>query len=199
MKPANVCDMAPKTVPVATGLLEGATDLSAIQGQRVLILLDEQNLSIGARQIGCRLNYRLLAERLRSVAAIADLHLFTDIKNKEHWSVRRFKRQGYRVHLKATRYIRLADGGWQRDPNIDNLFAFWTGFFAKSAYEVIVLGSGDFGLAGELAKAISGVAVVKRPIVMTLSLPGSTARALDARKNGHIKANMKIGLDMLKS
>jgi len=54
-------------------------------------------------------------------------------------------------------------------------------------------------LAGELAKAISGVAVVKRPIVMTLSLPGSTARALDARKNGHIKANMKIGLDMLKS
>jgi len=199
MKTENGCDTALKPAPAVAGLLEGATDLSAIRNCRVLVLLDEQNLTISARRLGYRLNYRLLAGRLRSMAATADIHLFTDIMNKANWYVRRFKRQGYKVHLKAARYIFLADGCLQRDTNVDNLFAFWTGFFAKSPYDVIVLGSGDFGLAGELAKAISGVAVVKRPIVMTLSLPGSTARALDARKNGHIKANMKIGLDMLKS
>lgn len=199
MKTANGSDTALKPAPAATGLLEGTTDLSAIQGNRALVLLDEQNLTIGARRLDRKLNYRLLAERLRLTAKVVDLHLFTDIMNKENWYVQRFKRQGYKVHLKAVRYILLADGSLQRDTNVDNLFAFWTGFFVKSPYDVIVLGSGDFGLAGELAKAISGVAAVKRPTVMTLSLPGSTARALDVRRNGHIKANMKIGLDMLKS
>lgn len=199
MKSANICNTAAVRAPDLAGLLEEATDLSAIEDRRVLALLDEQNLSISARQLGHRLNYRLLAERLRSVAAAADLHLFTDLRENGRWFVQRLKRQGYTVHLKTIRHIRLADGGWRRDSNIDNLFAFWTGLFAaKAAYDVIVLGSGDYGLAGELAKAIGGVAAVKRPTVMTLSLPGSTAQALDARKNGHIKANLAIGLDVLK-
>lgn len=183
----------------AETFLEELTDLSALQNRRALVLLDQQNLSIGAQQLGYGLDYRLLGKRLRSNAAAVDLHLFIAVERRSRWVVRRYQRQGYVVHTKTARHVPLPNGRWRHDCNIDNLFAFWAGLFVVPvAREVVVLGSGDYGLAGEIAQAIANVTAGGRPEVMTLSLPGSTARDLKAGRNPHIAANLEIGRDVLR-
>jgi hypothetical protein len=180
-------------------LLERNTDLSAIRGKRALVLLDEQNLTISAQDLGYRLDYGRLANEIRSVARAADLHLFTAVKQDDDPEVLDFERLGYSVHAKTIRRIPLPGGRYRSDANIDNLFAFWTGLFAvkTGCCQVLVLGSGDYGLAGELAQAVKGQSRRRLPHVMTLSLPGSTSQDLDARTNPHIKANLEIGLDLM--
>jgi len=181
------------------GLLEHTTDLSAIAGKRTLVLLDEQNLSISARQLGYRLDYGRLARGIRSAAQAADLHLFMAVDQDAGREMLELKGQGYTVHAKTIRRIPLPGGRYRADTNVDNLFAFWTGLFAVKAgfCEVLMFGSGDYGLAGELAQAIKAGSRRRLPHVMTLSLPGSTSQDLDAHKNPHIKANLEIGLDLM--
>jgi len=185
--------------PVRCGRLERGTDLTAISGRRLLVLLDEQNLSITAKKQGFRLQYDLLAKRFRTVAETAELHIFTAV---EPWydaaTRKRFEEFGYTVHLKRIRSRQLANGRRQYDSNIDNLFAFWAGISALRAEpEILVLGSGDYGLSGELAKEICEQRRNKAMSVMTLSLPGSTSQDLDAEINPNITANLEIGLDLL--
>jgi len=182
----------------AAALLERTTDLMPIQGRKVLVLLDEQNLSIGARQLGYRLRYGLLAKRIRSAAGSAEMHLFTASGHSNRRSAQHFFALGYIVHTKTVRRIRLPDGSCGWDSNIDNLCAFWAGIHAvKAVCDVIVLASGDYGLAGELAQAIRAYRGRQSVQIMTLSLPGSTAQDLDAHSNPHIAANLEIGLDVL--
>ena len=176
--------------------LEDATDLSALKDRRVLVLLDEQNLSIGAERFGYDLRYDLLAERIQSVAHTSELHLFTAAKQTRVQLARQFQRLGYLVHVKDIRHIRLPNGRLRTDSNVDNLFSFWAGLLAPEAADTILLGSGDYGLAGELAAAIRQRR--ESLTVMTLSLPGSTAQDLDARLNPSIAANLEIGLDLLR-
>ena len=180
-------------------LLERNTDLSAITGKRTLVLLDEQNLWISAQDLGYRLDYGRLASGICSAARAADLHIFTAVEEDNGTDVLQFEPLGYSVHAKTIRRIPLPGGRYRSDANIDNLFAFWTGLFAVKAgcCQVLILGSGDYGLAGELAQAVKGGSRRRLPHVMTLSLPGSTAQDLDARTNPHIKANLEIGLDLM--
>jgi len=180
--------------------LENITDLSAIRARRVLVLLDEQNLSISARNLGWELDYRLLAELIRSTARGAELHLFTAADAHDHHTARRFQQLGYVAHVKTIRHVYLPGGRHRSDSNVDNLFSFRAGLLtARTTCETVVLGSGDYGLAGELAGAITDRDTDRTLAITTLSLPGSTARDLDARKNPFITANLEIGLDVLKS
>ncbi len=133
---------------------------------------------------------------IRSQARLADLHIFVASEDprlkSRHW----LTRFGHAVHVKTIRTLRRC-GQLRRDCNIDNLFAFWVGRCVTARlHEVIVLGSGDYGLSGELAAEITARGARTR--VMTLSLPGSTARDLDARRNPNIAANLVIGMDVLK-
>jgi len=109
-----------------------------------------------------------------------------------------FSNLGYQVHCKTIRYIPIKGGRNRRDGNIDNLLSFWVGIHvANFRWQVIVFGSGDFGLGGELSKAINNRG--KRSIqLMTLSLPGSTAHDLNAHLNGDVSTNLEIGLDLLR-
>lgn len=181
------------------GMLENKTDLAAIKCGRVFVLLDEQNLSITARSFGYALQYDLLAKRIHVVAQSAELHIFTAAEPHDRRVKRRFENLGYIVHLKTIRRTRLPDGRQRIDCNVDNLFAFWAGLLvAKNTYDVIVLASGDYGLAGELSEAIYEKRRDDRIKIMTLSLPGSTAQDLDADKNQNIAVNLEVGLDLLK-
>ena len=180
-------------------ILESTTDLAAIKGRRVLVLLDEQNLTITAQNLGYVLQYNLLAERIHAAADSAELHIFVAANPDDHDTKQRFENLGYMVHTKTIRRWHLPDGGQRCNCNVDNLFAFWAGLLAvKNSHDVIVLASGDYGLAGELAEVICEQHGNEPMQIMTLSLPGSTAHALDAHKNQNITANLEIGLDLLK-
>lgn len=199
MRPYDARIQASHARPAVYGTLERETDLSAIRARRALVLLDEQNLSIGARNLGYELQYDMLADQIRSTAKTVDLHVFTAVEPHDGKGARRFEHLGYAVHAKTMRHVRLPDGRVRHDTNVDNLFAFWAGLFAaKTRYGVIVLGSGDYGLSGELSQAIKDRLADRRVDVMTLTLPGSTAQDLDARRNPNITANLEIGLDVLK-
>lgn len=179
-------------------LLERTTDLSVLNGRRALVLLDEQNLSIGAGNHGFRLDYHLLAMHIRRATSRAGLHIFIASNPCDNFSEKRFEKFGYRVHVKAIRYLSQRDHQRRCDSNIDNLFAFWAGFYsAKTNWDVIISGSGDYGLSGELSIAISGQRRRCRIEIMTLSLPGSTSQELNAANNPAISANLEIGLDVL--
>ncbi len=178
-------------------VMETKTYLSPIRGRQVLVLFDEQNLSIGAKELGFRLQYDLLARQLQAIAENASLHIFAAADSYDRGIRKRFEKLGYTPHIKTIRRKHQYDGRKRLDSNIDNLFAFWAGLLGpKTTCEVIVLASGDYGLSGELAKAVR-TQHDKAISVMTLSLPGSTAFDLDARKNPHITANLEIGLDVL--
>lgn len=175
--------------------LENHTDLTPLKGREALVLVDEQNLSISARQLGYLLQYHLLARRIRNTARKPQLHVFIASQARDQKAERSFRRSGYVVHTKVIRHGSFG----RRDSNIDNLFSYWTGIWTtRGGCEVMVLASGDYGLAGELAEAVRKQPDGGSREIMTLSLPGSTAQDLDARVNGNIAANMEIGLDLLR-
>ena len=179
-------------------ILEESTKLSDIQNKRVLVLLDEQNLSIAAKKLGFRLRYDLLSEKLKKTAKRVKLHIFIASESLDAKYKKRFKTIGYKTHVKIIRVLPIAGGRFRSDSNIDNLFAFWAGIFCKrNSYDVLIMASGDFGLSGELSRAFRQQKTGKPVQIMTLSLPGSTAQDLDARINPDITANLEIGLDVL--
>jgi hypothetical protein len=178
--------------------LERTTDLAAIKGRKTLVLLDEQNLSITARNLGYKLQYEQLAERIRETVESAELHIFVAADPADVRTAKEFAELGYVTHVKAIRH-KFFPGRRQCDCNVDNLFAFWTGqLTVGNKWDVIVLASGDYGLSGELSEAICRQHVNRPLQLTTLSLPGSTSQDLDARINPNITANLEIGLDLLK-
>lgn len=178
--------------------LEKKTILTAIKGRKVLVLLDEQNLTITARKHGFVLQYNLLAKHIRKAAKAAELHIFIATDRDDENNRQEFENSGYSVQVKTIRHKRLPNGGRCSDSNIDNLFSYCAGsYVSKIKWEVIVLGSGDYGLSGEIAQLIRGQHRRSSVQIMTLSLPGSTAQDLDAHKNPNITANLEIGLDIL--
>jgi hypothetical protein len=187
-----------RTFPNSRVILEKSTKLNHIRNKRVLVLVDQQNLSISAKKLGFRLQYDLLSEKLRKTAKRASLHIFIASESSYAKNNNKFETIGYTTHVKLIRDLPPAGGRFRSDSNIDNLFAFWAGIFCKrNSYDVLIMASGDFGLSGELARAIRLQKEGKQIQIMTLSLPGSTAQALDARTNKDITANLEIGLDLL--
>ncbi len=179
--------------------LEKETTLSAIKDHKVLALLDEQNLTITARNLGFVLQYDLLAKQIRRAAKAVELHIFIAADHNDEKVRQEFENSGYSVHVKTIRRKRLPNGGRCSDSNIDNLFSFCAGsYVSEIKWEVIVLGSGDYGLSGEIAQAIRDQHRKSPVQIMTLSLPSSTAQDLDAYKNPNVTANLEIGLDLLK-
>lgn len=179
--------------------LEAATNLHTLNDQSVIACVDEQNLTVGARHLGFRLDYRRLAEQMETAARSVHLHICIAAEPNDQSRQRYFEQFGYITHVKTRRHIRRRWGEVITDCNIDNVLAFWTGFAAATVEQeaVIVIASGDYGLAGELAEAIGKLPRRKSLPVMSLSLPGSTAQDLDATRNPNIAANLEIGRDLL--
>ncbi len=174
-----------------------ATRFNAIQNRKVLVLIDEQNLSIPTEQHNLVLQYDLLAKRIRSAASSAILHIFIAARSNDDERRKQLTRMGYVVHVKTIRK-KYSNGRPILDHNVDNLFAFWAGLYVrKIQHDVMILASGDYGLTGEISKAICTIRQDNSPLIMSLSLPGSTSQGLNAQWNRYIKANIHIGLDLL--
>jgi hypothetical protein len=180
-------------------MLEKTTDLVRIRARKVVFLLDEQNLSITAENLGYTVQYDQLARHIRANAREAELRIFIASDRRNQADALRLKKLGYKVHVKTIRDKLLPNGEQRRDCNIDNIFAFWAGYCTlRNGHDVIVLGSGDYGLSGEISQVMCSLLGKRATKIMTLSLPGSTAQDLDASRNKSISANLEIGLDLLR-
>lgn len=179
--------------------LEKTTQLSAISKRKVLVLIDEQNLTRGVLDHNFMLQYDLLAEQIRSIASSAKLHIFIAAKANDGKRRKHFARTGYIVHIKTIRR-KCSDNQLQWDHNVDNLFAFWAGLIARrNRYDTLILASGDYGLSGEISEAICQLRGPGNKLqIMSLSVTGSTSSGLETRWNPYIANNLKIGLDLLR-
>ena len=179
--------------------MEKMTQLSAIADRKVLVLIDEQNLTRGVMDHHLMLQYDLLAKLIRSTASSAKLHIFIAAKPNDGKRRKHFARIGYTVHVKTIRRKYSDDDQHLMDRNVDNLFAFWAGLFARrNRFDVLILASGDYGLSGELSEAIQSMRPDGTLAIMSLSVPGSTSQGLNAKRNPNIAANLEIGLDLLR-
>lgn len=192
VRPPNRIIPAPQTGP-----------LNAIQGKRVLVVCDEQNLQLGCRDIGRKLSWRRLGELLRAVAGHAYLHTCfsrSDPNDLTRWDY--FMQRRWRPHVKNVRLVNRPGGRVERDCNVDNLVSFVCGRLAsRLSVDVVLVGTGDGQLALDVSEAITSSLPSGRTVaVASLSVAGSTARRLDARIPGSLlAANVEIGLDAMRS
>jgi hypothetical protein len=169
--------------------------LAALAGRKVLVLADVENLSYGARDLGYKISYRTLADRLRAASRACALHAFFSREAGDEARAHYFEARGWVAHQRDIQVVRTCRGA-ERLSNSDNLILFTAGVLvSRSDAEAVVVASGDGTLVCELAAAIR--ALPRRRQVITLSLAGSTSWRLDAAKNPDIAANIEIGRDCL--
>lgn len=173
------------------------TPPATLRGRSTLVVVDDENLRISARDLGFVVSY----ERLRSVLAaatgrIAPHSFFTrgdgDVRRERYFADR-----GWVAHprdaLHHIRQNRVTVAG-----NSDHVLSYHLGVLATALQPaVVIIATGDGALANDLA---AGLSELPKPPCMTgtLSLPGSTSRLLDARTNRWIAFNIEIGLDCLR-
>ncbi len=172
--------------------------LDPIRGTRILVLADAQNLGLSCRDLGYRLSWARLGERLREVATRASLHAVFSRSapdEKQRWNY--FTERGWTPHAKNTRMVNRPGGRVERDSNADHHFAFFTAYLAgRLSVQWVILATGDGTLAMDCAEALG--TLPSGPAVATLSVAGSTARRLDARICDLIRLNMEVGQDVLR-
>jgi len=169
--------------------------LTAIEGRRVLLLADVENLSCSARDLGFRLSYGTLGQTLRRASESCHLHAFFSRRPGDDRRVRYFASRGWVPHPWDIQTVRV-QGEIKAMANSDNQMLFFGGvLFNGSDANVIVVASGDGSLACDLARAVAIIDPGRT--VVTMSLAGSTSRRLDAQANPDIAANIEIGRDCL--
>lgn len=166
--------------------------LTGLIGRNALALLDIENLTIAAREIGYELNYAELGRQLSTNVRTIQLHAALSVDEGDSVDSAHMNEAGFNVH---TRVIgRLSDGS--KSANADNVFAFQAGLLvSRTRADVVILGSGDGQLVCDVASAIRDLPT--RRLVYTLSIPGATSGRLDSRRNSSIDTNLEVGLDVL--
>lgn len=179
----------PRFVARRTGPLE------VLAGQRVLIVVDYQNLYFGALDLGCALQWDALARLLRTASPEARLHAVFARHEGVPIQCDSLAQQDWIQHAKIKRFVRRG-GLVTIEANVDHYLASLVGsLVAASPPDVLVIGTGDGSLAEDVAQAVSELHAP--PQVTTLSLAGSTATRLDARVSPLFVANIEIGRDAL--
>jgi hypothetical protein len=169
--------------------------LDGLAGRRVLVLVDDENLRISARELGYRLSLRRLGERLRQGSACCSLHGFFSRDPGDERRCAYYRERGWVPHPRDVQVF-AAPGGQRRHANSDVHLAFGAGvLISRSAADAVVLASGDGDLVCDLTRDLHEL---PRPrAVYTLSLAGSTSHRLDARSNPDLDGNIEVGLDCL--
>jgi hypothetical protein len=170
--------------------------LQILAGKRLLVLVDCQNLDLGARDLGYKVSYRALGEKITAVAASASLHA---VFSRRHGDERRWRylaARGWTPHAKTTRLMGKGAGA-RPDANADHVVAFVAGALAGFVNaDLTLLCSGDGQLVLDIAEAL-GQLPNPKPVV-TLSLAGSTSSRIDARRCPLVKWNLELGKDCLR-
>lgn len=178
------------------GIPERTGPLQVLNGRNVLVLADDENLRYSARDVGLKVSYQTLAERLQRSAKSCALHAFFshepgDYRRIDYLASRGWKPHGYLISTVKTHR------GTETFANADNLILFVAGQLVdRFKPDVVVIASGDGTLVCDIASFLNACSY--RPKVATLSLPNSTSRRLSAAQNEHIKANIEVGHDCLK-
>jgi hypothetical protein len=163
-----------------------------MRDERVLVILDVENLTISTRQTGYELIYPKLAQRLVSASRSACLHAVLSVDPSDARDREFMEQSGITIH---TRNIQYLPSG-RKAANADNLLAFKAGaLVTRSTASLVILGSGDGQLSDDLAQFIKTLPGKRE--VMTLSVAGSTSSLLNARINPAITENIEIGQDVL--
>jgi len=172
------------------------TDLSRLVGRSVLVLADEANLRRSARDLGYKVSFRHVKERIRGAARCASLHAVVSHPPGDRRRIGYLERRGWTVYTKPIEIVQTVNGR-KREGNADFRLAFLAGvLISRSRCEAIVLASGDGALVNDVAACIQRLK--KHREVWTLSLAGSTSWRLDAGKNPFVAGNLEIGQDMLR-
>jgi hypothetical protein len=182
---------SPRTIQVAdiTG------PLGMLAGCKVLVLLDEENLSISSERLGAAVSYRRLANVLKGASRECRLHAFFSREPSDENKVKQLSDDGWIAHSRDIETVRTHRGLMRRS-NSDNLIIFNAGLLvSRSDADVVILASGDGDLVSDLSSCLRSLP--KRRRLVTLSVAGSTSWRLDATKNTDIDTNIELGQDCL--
>lgn len=184
----------PITIPV--GKVHDFTGpLSLLQGRKVLAILDLENLSISAKKLGYRLNFRRLHDALFYHAMDLDAHAIFSRESGDERLVYALSRCGYEPHPRDI--VHFPGGNRPCLANSDSRMLFETGrLTANHVADTLLLGTGDGELGDEIAQGVRSNFGLRWSVV-TLSLAGSTSRRLSAVSNSAIHSNLAIGRDVL--
>lgn len=180
---------SPRAPVVATPF----SDLTAIRGKSVLLLLDAENLVISCRNnLGRELDVPKLGMNVMKTARRASMHaFFTEDASTNQMSIV-LNKAGWTIHERQSFTLQ-----GRQHRNSDGRLLIQAGvLISRSNADLIILGSGDGELGLELLNFINSLRRPIRPKFMTLSVAGATNRALDARHNHQIAANLEVGLDL---
>lgn len=183
---------------LSVDIAEQTGPLDAIRGSRVLVLADAQNLDLSCRDLGYRLSWARLGQRLREVVGRVSLHaVFSRCgpDDSRRWDY--FLERSWQPHAKIARAVNRPGGRVERDSNADFHLAFLAGYLAgRLSVSWVVLATGDGTLALDVSACLSKLPSM--PAVATLSVAGATAQRLDARVCDFIRLNIEVGRDVLR-
>ena len=169
--------------------------LATIQGRRILVLADVENIRYSARDLGFTTSFHTIERKLEEISHTSSLHAFFSRPAGDTQLPQYSSAHGWTPHTRDIEIVSTSEGP-RKYANADNLLTFWAGLLVcQSTVDVVLILSGDGELVTEIAKPLS--TLPRKCDVVTMSLAGSTAQRLDARLNGHILANVEIGLDCL--
>ena len=170
--------------------------LAMLAGKTALVLADLENWVYSARSMGAKVSFRRLGEKIRFASRSCGLHAFFSRMQGDDSRLRYLEERGWHAHPNDIEEVTTCRGS-ERRANCDNFLLFMAGvLISRSKADVIVIGSGDGRLSGELARALRNLS--KQSTILTLSLAGSTATSLNAKENPNIAGNIELGRDCLR-
>lgn len=167
----------------------GPFDLLA-RGQRVLVVMDVENLHYSARDLQGRVDFPALAAMIRASSPAADLHAVLSVDPATADAARaQAADAGWTGHMRP-----IITTGLHRGANADTTLAFVAGFLvARTRPDMVVIGTGDGGLGLDIARKVREAEPDCRTIA-TLSFPHSTSQLL---RGAEIDHNLHLGEDVL--
>jgi hypothetical protein len=171
--------------------------LSSLFGQGVIVIADAQNLDRGARDLGYKMSWALLGDKIDASAKSASRHVILSQHPGEQRRMNYFIERGWIPHATQIRTVSTRNG-LERKSNADFLMSFLAGVLvSRTRADVVVIASGDGDLVEEIALGIGSLQ--KDRSIVTMSLAGSTAQRLNAETSAFISANIEIGKDCFRN
>ncbi len=171
--------------------------LDLLKDQRVMALLDIENLHGGAADLGMRVSFAKLAELLKEAALTCRLHAVFSRKPGDRREELQLSKSGFIPHPRDIEVVTTQAGNpIRRLTNSDETILFLAGCYTtRGRIDAVLLGSGDGDLVCELARNIKALPTPRR--VFTLSLAGSTSHRLNAENNPFIDGNIELGINAM--
>jgi uncharacterized LabA/DUF88 family protein len=167
--------------------------LSALKGQRVLTIVDEDNIRISMKHHRQPLSYRRLLARLHSeTTRVFPLAVLTAPEGDQRREAY-LKSRGWNV-VTIPRETVLTTAGLQLKANADFDLAFELGHLVTTGqFDTVLLGTGDGDLAVAIGRGIRRRCPELR--LITLSVAGSASARLRSRSD-LFDGNIVVGRDL---